>query len=377
LTRLHLWPDGPEQLLLQAALAPGDEAKSAFALWSAGIDWAGDLEGGSFRLLPLVHANLARLGADHPMMGRLAGVRRYHWCQAQSHVFKGADAIDLLQNAGLSIMVSKGFALAHSAYPNPALRPMSDIDLLVPLDSAERALELLIDAGWAEASHSANQWRHRRRDMLLLTNGNNLFHSEFGEIDLHWSLTHESAGSGMDKIVWDTAQPLHVAGRTLKRPSPTFMLLHVITHGLRPNVMSPLRWVADAAMVIRHSAEPIDWPMLHHWAKRTHVEHRVAQGLAFLRDTMRLPVPAAAFSSDSLPAPSWIERLEDRHALRQLERAAGSQTSLKDKATLRAAQVTRLAVGENSKELPRLVTDWCRRNLLKARPAQQSSKLNA
>jgi len=350
---LYLWPDAAERLLLHAALDEGDSATKAFTRWSAGIDWDGDIEGGSFRMLPLVHANLSRLGAKHPMMGRLAGVYRYHWCAAQTHLRHGADVLARLKAASVPVMLSKGLALAASIYPGPALRPMSDIDLLVSPSHALQALDLLAAAGWVEDQAAARQWQGRREDMLILTIGSNMHHPDAGEIDLHWTLMHESGGTGLDEAVWASAAPLMIGAQPALSPSPSFMLLHVIAHGLRPNALSPLRWVADAAMVLRHQAKAIDWALFHHWADKLSVRHRAAQGLAYLRDEMHLPVPAQALPKP-LPAPGWLERLEDRSWQTKLNRPASAPpTSLE-----RSVQLARLMAGANRTALPRLALGW-------------------
>lgn len=355
---LHLWPDESERLLLHAALDEGESAVTAFAQWSDGIDWAADLEGGSFRLLPLVHANLSRLGAHHRMMGRLAGVHRYHWCAAQTHMRRGAALVRRLRGAGIPLMLSKGLALAASVYPGPALRPMSDIDILVPPARALEALDLFCAAGWSEEPASARQWRHRRQDMLLLTIGSNLHHPQEGEVDLHWTLMHDAGGTGLDEAVWASASEIALGDTRVLAPSPTFMLLHVIAHGLRPNALSPLRWVADAAMLLRRHGNTIDWEQFHLWAVRLAVRYRVGQGLAFLRDEMGLPVPAAAFPA-LLLRPGWLERLEDRCWQVRLARAPDGPPGLLE----RSLQVVRLSLGAHRSALPRLALGWVGRRL--------------
>lgn len=353
---LHLWPDAREQLLLHAALDSGESAIDAFTRWSAQTDWNGDIEAGSFRLLPLVHANLARLGAAHPMMGRLAGVHRYHWCAAQLHLQRGADVLALLRAAGIPVMVTKGLALAVSVYASPALRPMSDIDVLVPPAHALAAMDLLRTAGWLEAAADTRQWHGRRADMLILTIGCNLYHASAGEVDLHWALMHEVGGIGLDGAVWSAALPLTIKAEPALRPAATFMLLHLIAHGLRPNALSPLRWVADAAMLLRREGDAIDWPLFHHWAARLAVGHRAGSGLAFLRDTMAIDLPAAALPG-KLPPPRWLERLETRSW--QAPAPPGAPPS----GAQRRAQLARLVASSHRRRLPHLVFGWLGRRI--------------
>lgn len=357
---LKLWPDAQETLLLQAALADGYSAITAFSAWQAGVDWADDLEGGSFRLLPLVHANLARAGYDDPIMARLRGIYRYSWCAAQGHLANGVAALGQLRAADIPVIVSKGLALATCYYDSPALRPMSDIDLLVPANRALDAVSVLNAGGWHEFDGSNEQWGHRREDMLALIAGLGLRHPRFGEIDLHWRLLRESGGEATDAMFWRDAQAAIIGGVDTLRPSPTHMLFHVIVHGLQPNVMSPLRWIADAAMVLRRDGDAIDWNELLACGRRLRVSRRLGSGLAYLAAAFQLPIPPEIANRRTLP--SWVERLDDR-AFRA--RAA----SLRSRSVLdQPAAAARLLISDDRRHFPRLALRWTARRLM-PRPA--------
>ncbi len=60
-----LWPEGTHLALLRAALLDGEAAAAAFREWRENIVFD-DLDGGSFRLLPLLRWNLGRLGVKTP-----------------------------------------------------------------------------------------------------------------------------------------------------------------------------------------------------------------------------------------------------------------------------------------------------------------------
>src|SRR5438045_176393 len=63
--------------------------------------------------------------------------------QAERRTAELRTALDVLGSASIPVILLKGIAYAGSVYPDPADRPMSDIDLLVrssDISSAERAL---------------------------------------------------------------------------------------------------------------------------------------------------------------------------------------------------------------------------------------------
>ena len=66
--------------------------------------------------------------------------------------------LDALAADGLQPLVLKGGALAHSHYPEPALRPRSDTDLLVPADQREPAGRTLRRLGYARAPGVSGEW---------------------------------------------------------------------------------------------------------------------------------------------------------------------------------------------------------------------------
>jgi len=52
-------------------------------------------------------------------------------------------ALDALVERGISVLALKGVVMAYTAYPDLSLRPMSDLDLLVPPGEREKALGIL------------------------------------------------------------------------------------------------------------------------------------------------------------------------------------------------------------------------------------------
>lgn len=57
-------------------------------------------------------------------------------------------ALSTLGAAGIQPVVLKGAALAYTAYPDPALRPMTDLDLLVRREELDVASRLLLGSGF-------------------------------------------------------------------------------------------------------------------------------------------------------------------------------------------------------------------------------------
>ncbi|MFC1834090.1 nucleotidyltransferase family protein [Thermodesulfobacteriota bacterium] len=63
-----------------------------------------------------------------------------------------AETLNRLGSNGIPVVVLKGVALGRLVYSDPALRPMSDIDLLVRRENFDKARSLLIESGYEQTA---------------------------------------------------------------------------------------------------------------------------------------------------------------------------------------------------------------------------------
>lgn len=312
------WPTERQELLLKACLLDGNEAAQAWRLWEAksGFD---SLDHGSYRLLPLLYSKLSRLGLEHPLMAKLKGIHRKTWSETRVLTYRLANAIRLLEENGISTLMLKGVPLAALFYRDVALRPMQDIDVLVPERQALAALGLMQSNGWAR---KGARWprtsgglfkvqnalpRMEERLLLAFQNSVNLSDSENREIDLHWNVLHFASSPGADQAFWESSIPFTFEGIATRTLCATDHLLHACAHGLIWNDVPPVRWVADAAAIMRTSA--IDWHRLVRLTAKLHVAVPLSDGLHYLRSVFELPVPADVLEQLSALKHARKERL--------------------------------------------------------------------
>src|SRR5262249_16920252 len=141
------WPTREQQLLLRAALASGSEARDAWASWKASAD-VGHLDEGSRRLLPLLAFNLNRLGVKDPLLAAFSMLHRLAHVENTARLGEAAQALRALRDASIDTLVLKGAAVASLYYPDHGLRPMGDVDVLVPTSQRQAAMTALGKAGW-------------------------------------------------------------------------------------------------------------------------------------------------------------------------------------------------------------------------------------
>jgi hypothetical protein len=271
------WPTPEQEWLLQAALLPAPAGRRAWDQWSAAVN-VQTLDHGSNRLLPLLYHNLRALGVEHPELDRLRGLYRQAWYKNQILLHRLSQVLQPLTAAGVPVLVLKGAALLLGYYHNLGLRSMTDLDVLVPTRQAAEAERILLALGWQprfRAVHSQG------------------FVDQAGrELDLHWLVLPECPQLTADDDFWAAARPLEVAGVPALALHPADQFLHVCVHGLAWNWLPPLRWVADAVIVLRATPD-FDWARLTAQARQRELVLPLREALNYLARLVQAPIPPA------------------------------------------------------------------------------------
>jgi hypothetical protein len=298
-------PTALQELLLKASLLDGDPSLNAWREWQAqeGLE---RLDHGSFRLLPLLYWNLRRQGCTHSTMGILKGIHRRAWVENRMLFERLRPALETLHRAGIPTLLLKGAPLALLYYADVALRPMSDLDILVPEDRALEAMQALEGQGWRQST--TRKFRIARKRDLSFRHALDFENADGLKIDLHWHVLSLACFSGADDDFWRDSVPMEFEGVPTRTLLPTDHLLHACAHGLAWSAIPPMRWVADASVVLSSSA--IDWPRLLALARRTRVAPLAGEGLRYLADLLRAPVPGAVLQDLSSAALSRGEFLD-------------------------------------------------------------------
>jgi Uncharacterised nucleotidyltransferase len=157
------------------------------------------------------------------------------------------DTVEILRVERIDVRLLKGSAFAHLDYPDPALRPCGDVDLLVrggQFDVAVRRLE-------AAGLHRV-QVEPRRGFASRFGKGVTLRSADGIEIDLHRTLAHGSYGFTvpLDEM-WRSPSVLRLAATDVAVLSAEDRLLHAAYHlllGAPPIRLLHLRDVAEMAL---------------------------------------------------------------------------------------------------------------------------------
>jgi hypothetical protein len=206
-------------------------------------------------------------------------------------------AVRPLTEVGLEPVVFKGPAVA-ARYPEPGLRPMEDIDLLLPRRDHERALAALAAAGWRVVRPGGAD----RYDTVLL-------HDEVPSLalELHYGLegTSQRVTALDPEALWERRQPIACAGTPAFGLPLTDELVVLAAHAGKPHHgFVRLAWIADLAMIVGDAAErgsPVDWERVRALAAESRCLTVVAAALA-LAGHVGVEAPAGLFT---LPTKGW------------------------------------------------------------------------
>jgi hypothetical protein len=202
-----------------------------------------------------------------------------------------------LERASSPCLVLKGLPLAHELYPEPGLRPVGDLDLLVRQRSRDAALAILASLGYRPPADTLplNFYRRHHFHVLLGRPG-----GESLPLELHWqphsffSLSHVS-----EEELWASARTLRVGRPVVQVPGleENYLLLvqhahrHLMGEGgeespdavadlLDPAVQGRLFWISDLILLERCSS--LDRDKVRHLAAQWGLERALEEvrGLA-------------------------------------------------------------------------------------------------
>jgi hypothetical protein len=290
----------PEYALLVEAISPAPVPPADRSGWGP-AHWERAVKAAEWhRLEPMLARYLTR-HRDAPAdvvtgleVRYLANVARNAYVAASLR-----DALAALTDAGVEAMLLKGAALTATVYPDPAVREMLDVDVLVraeQLDSANAALASLgyrSPPGSGEEQHSAGWMRaNHHHDPALVADDGML------AIELHHHIAMKDERRFFDAADLWARSRAHPGAPAHRLPAGEDLLLHVGFHftrnrlggsHIRSGSGGALSQLADLAWIV--AREPLDWDALAAAARAYRLDARLFLAL-FAAHEVGLTIPA-------------------------------------------------------------------------------------
>ena len=228
-------------------------ALSGFHRWQNLIEC---LERHGLALIAYDQIQLHRLPADAQALRVFKGLAVRHRRQWQA-LHKGLlETAALFEANGIDFLCLKGAALANMVYPVPEMRPMCDLDILIRADSAARAQQLLIDAGF----HAALTYRGYLRNHHHLPAATRQVGVQTVMIELH---TQALSPDMRTPINWDSmaepARSFNIGEHSFNTLGHIDMLRHLCLHTFTRTETVRLIGVTDMLRYALHYFDAIDW----------------------------------------------------------------------------------------------------------------------
>jgi hypothetical protein len=299
----------PENALLFAACRVGPHASPLAA--AGALDWeyvlrAADRQG----VAPLLHDWLMRhrgFAAPASFAERLYHAYWANHFRNRLLLWELARLGDAAAGAGITFMPLKGAILAVDYYLAPALRPMSDLDLLVRMEDLEGMGRLLGTLGYREVDPPPSYVEDRRldrasREHQWVTARNGLsvlveYRAEplepavarLADLDDDFTATLRQHAAA----IWTRARPASDQASVGLRMSPEDLLLHVVIHLAAHHADFRLIWLHDVARIMARPPEGFDWEYVCASATRLRVAGPVRAALRAAAQWIDAPVRVA------------------------------------------------------------------------------------
>ena len=251
-------------LTLAARINPDNEDKQnlrwalqAFTQWDELVR-----EAENNAIAPLLFINLRESGIEIPQNIKrqlYALVQRHRWAN-DARAKAMAEICNACAEESIQLIVLKGSYLAHTIYPDPALRTMSDIDLLAPPDKAIRVQEILRDLGYSVPNQASSQYmfeHHHLPGAHKTQDGQSIL------VEIHHdALSGDAPASITTKNLTAPLNQFSVQGSEYYALGHQDQLRHLFHHMSEPAAKLKLVWCVDIMFYASHFENQINWPEL-------------------------------------------------------------------------------------------------------------------
>jgi hypothetical protein len=266
---------------------------------------------------PLVHASLEQvMTADPESAARVPNaardeLRSLHEGSAirNTRLFSVlGDIVRAFDELGVQTLGLKDVQLAVDVYPERALRPMGDVDVLIHHEDYERVAKAMAGLGFSPHPRPAAPF-------VLKYGSGRQFRRKSDEtwVDVQWDVAEREWDPGAHRPfgpraanLWRRAVPLRIDDFTLLAPCPEDMLLHLCLH-LEGHEYCELVLFSDIAEFLRHYGESFDWQKFNEFTREADAAASVHHVLQLTTQLFGLALPRGTL--DALAHPYFAAQL--------------------------------------------------------------------
>ena len=198
-----------------------------------------------------------------------------------------------LNKAGIPNIFLKGLYLSENIYPNPALRSMSDLDILLQKTDIPGGIAVLEGLGYRSSTYF--NFTDENRDIKHVPP----FIKDHGPfVELHWTLLEEDEPFTIDVTgLWERALPAKINQLDTLTLSLEDLFIHLSIHfTYQHHLGTGLRGLYDLAFVLNRTENSLDWEKLVKRSKTWGCPRVISLTLHLLEEFLCVQIPGNVYS---------------------------------------------------------------------------------
>jgi Uncharacterised nucleotidyltransferase len=234
------------------------------------------------------------------------------------------DTLTLLEKRGLQPVLMKGWGFAARYWPDPLLRPSSDVDLLVEpeaLTGIERAMATL----------GLDQVQDPGEDDVFEHHHHLSFSGPRGLVEVHFRLMTGFGGAKLgDDAVFARCRRATLEGHAVRYLAPEDELVYLAAHAAQ-HLFLRIGWLHDLKLLA--ARERLDWDRVVLLAKESSLRAATHAGLFLASEALGAEIPARTLAA---LAPTRLHGRAVRRAFTDEQLVSAALATSKSASALRA-----------------------------------------
>jgi len=223
----------------------------------------------------------------------------YYYNLARNMLLQGAlsKLLFAFNREGIPVILLKGAALLGSIYEDISLRPMSDLDILVPLEYLDSAESVASVQGYSHV-HNLRSQEAARKNLRHLATLTNL--EKHIILEIHQHIEDSDSPYHFDlHSFWVRARHATILGADALTLAPEDLLVHLglnFIRDRRDSSNSAIGQLCDISEVILHHDDSLDWNLIERTSKEYGVGATLYSTFYICQQLLGTQVPESVLS---------------------------------------------------------------------------------
>jgi len=282
----HRYADEAGVQLLEVLACPDEDLGESWTRWLL-TETLDELVGFSL-VAPILEERLLRRGIQNEETGRISGIRRRVWYTNSLKIADVSAVITALRSIDVAVVITGGLVDAIDAATRGSVRAIEGPSLLIDLDDAMRAIDVLRSINPALAPDTL---RTKLSPPVALAKTSLQLPARGGRsLRLQWSWLPDRAANRVPLTAEDI-KIIDLNGSPVQALAPTPRLIELVAGSVGPAPRSAFTARVRTMELIDHHRQEIDWTRVQWACERIELSGHLRELITSLPDRSRALVP--------------------------------------------------------------------------------------